>query len=134
MFSILLRLFTRRKEAVGEIKVDFTPPTPHQPVRGSISARAMPKPVTASPVARFGPRLTIGYADADGVCTERTVQLFAVPGRKATSFRAYCEARQADRTFRIDRVQWVIAEHGARSEPTVFFEALRGGMALKVRA
>lgn len=53
------------------------------------------------------------YTDADGIETRRTVDVYRTAKKSGnTTITGWCHGRQAERTFRSDRIAAVIDEHG----------------------
>lgn len=57
--------------------------------------------------------VTLEYSDADGIETRRTVDVYRTAKKNGyTTITGWCHGRQAERSFRSDRVKAVINEYG----------------------
>ena len=132
MFAFLTRVFGRRSSpavivsAPSDVRIATAPEVRQEDrITLPISVRARAKAPLSSERRTHGPVFTICYADANGDCSERTVHLYNVPREGADGFRAHCEMRDADRTFKIARILWIEGEHGQRHKPGPYLDALR---------
>jgi predicted DNA-binding transcriptional regulator YafY len=69
------------------------------------AARALPLPPTLAEALQYGGRVQMRYVDARGRETERVVRPLRVSTRDGTLYLvAHCYRRNAQRTFRLDRI------------------------------
>lgn len=69
----------------------------------------------------------IDYTDSGGVFTRRRITLLTLkPAASSIHLIAKCHERQAQRSFRCDRIDYFIDEDGVATKPTVYFADVLG--------
>lgn len=125
------RFVRRSRPVIGSVaeKITVTPSTPlpvpaaaligNAPAE-SISARTSgsPEAFNRAPVLSGGAaqagRMLIDYADADGVVTEREIEILSAElSDNALYINAFCHLRHSERTFRVDRILSARKQRGA---------------------